>query len=257
MVRYKSERPVADRHVLVVGATSGVGLAIARRLLEMNVDVSVLSRKTIDEVTNIFNRTFSPTKVITTDLADIAQTTREVGRWVNENRTVDVLVHCAVFYGLAGRKPFCEITLDEWDRLFAVNVRAQYLVASLILPQMISNHKGLVLGITSDVARVAGPGRIGYAATKAACYSLMVGLSEELRDTGISVVQLLPTNIIDTPGIRRRRPSDFDFSSYDSPDVVLDKSLTLISTLGLGYNGQQISVGSLTMPMRRDAGRAI
>ncbi|WP_320784536.1 SDR family oxidoreductase [Streptomyces sp. CRN 30] len=117
------------------------------------------------------------------------------------------------------RAPFGEVAEDEWRRQVDVNLHGLWLTLAATLPVLrrAPRGRGLFLGISSEVVYNAGPGRSGYAATKAAGSALLDSVAQEEGPDGVRVVQALPAGMVDTPGIRRRRPAGFDYGDYMTP----------------------------------------
>jgi len=195
------------RRVLVTGGSQGIGLAIAQGCADAGDDVTVLSRRPPAGSPRLLH--------LACDLRDPRQVAHALSSWVGSVAApVDAVIHCAVDYGSSGRHPFAENTVEEWEAAMQVNARGLMLVLQQVLPQMTRRGRGLVIGLSSEVAERPGPERIPYAASKAAAHAVLTGLAAELAHSGVTVVELAPTVQVDTPGIRRRRPRDFQPVGY-------------------------------------------
>jgi NAD(P)-dependent dehydrogenase (short-subunit alcohol dehydrogenase family) len=194
------------QRVLVTGGSQGIGRAIALSCADAGHDVTVLSRRP---------PAGSPIPHLACDLRDPRQVAHALSSWVGSVAApVDAVIHCAVDYGSNSRHPFAENTVEEWDAAMQVNARGLMLMLQQVLPQMTRRGRGLVIGLSSDVAEHPGPERIPYAASKAAAHAVLTGLAAELADSGVTVMELAPTVQVDTPGIRSRRPRDFQPVGY-------------------------------------------
>ncbi|MXP49068.1 hypothetical protein FD733_05460 [Pantoea sp. Eser] len=94
----------------------------------------------------------------------------------------------------------------------------------------------------SEVVYNVGPGRSGYAATKAACASLIDSLSQEEDPAEVRFISVLPSGMVDSAGIRRRRPSDFDYSGYMKPESFERIAVELIANQNHFINGESLMV---------------
>lgn len=196
---------------LVTGGSHGIGFAIASGLHEAGHAVTVLSR-TPPEHPSLDH--------LPCDLRDAERTHADVTAWLASiGDELDVLVHSACAYGATSRHPLLDGTLAEWDAALDVNARGLYVILRAALPSMLRRRRGIVIGMSSDIASAPGPGRIPYAASKAAAHAILSGLAAEVADTGVSVVELAPTMQVDTPGIRSRRPSGFTGEGYANARV--------------------------------------
>lgn len=226
--------------VLVTGGSSGIGNSIASGLFEAGANVTILSRRPPSDWERPMPEAWPSERCwLPADFCELEETLVTVERWLEaHDRRLDVLVHSAVTYGSRSRRPLLEIRLEEWDRVFAVGPRAWFAITQKVLPALLERPRALILGISSEVALQAGPGRLDYAASKAASRGLSLGLAQELRETGVSVVDLLPEGMVDTPGIRRRRQPGANLSGYATPDSFIRPARQLVATRGEGLSGE-------------------
>lgn len=225
----------ASGAVLVTGGSSGIGAAAATAAHDAGHRVGVVCRPGSSPPAG--------TDRIEADLADAAATTEAVQRWQNGLALPPAaLVLSAVTYGPGTRHAVVESSLEAWDAIMAVNLRAQYVVTSAVLPGLLSRPSAVILSISSVAAVEPAPGRAAYAASKAGTYAFFRALAHELRDTGVAVVQAMPANQVVTPGLRARRPPEFPFTGYDSPDIFRPLVQELLATSGKGVDGALVTV---------------
>jgi len=107
----------------------------------------------------------------------------------------DILVNCA---GMIDPKPLVDVTPEEWDRMFAVNVRGTYLATRRALPAMIARRAGAIVNVAS-ISGVIGPekfpGWVSYCASKAAVISMTEALAVEVKQYGIRVNSVSPGSV--------------------------------------------------------------
>ncbi|WP_337268575.1 SDR family NAD(P)-dependent oxidoreductase [Oryzifoliimicrobium ureilyticus] len=99
-------------------------------------------------------------------------------------------------------KPFLETSLDEWDRLMAINVRSMFLMTREVLPQMIAAGGGSIVCTSSISAVAATPMEVLYDTTKGACHMFARAIAVEFRDRNIRCNAVCP-GFIQTPHGRR------------------------------------------------------
>jgi 3-oxoacyl-[acyl-carrier protein] reductase len=182
--------------VLVTGASKGIGRAIALRLGAAGWHVVGLARSerelnTLGENIAAAGGTFTG---LACDLRDRAGTALAL-----QGVACDVLVNNA---GVMFRKPFIDLTPDEWHAMVDVNFNAIYHVTRAVLPGMIERNHGHIVNIASIAGRSAFVGGSCYAATKHAVLGLSESLMLEVRDHGVRVSVVLPGSVATelTPG---------------------------------------------------------
>ena len=107
-------------------------------------------------------------------------------------------VHCDVLINNAGvmhRKPFIDLTPDEWAEMIDVNVNAIYHVTKAVLPAMIARGRGHIVNISSIAGRNTFIGGTCYAATKHAVQAFSECLMLEVRDYGVKVSNVMPGSV--------------------------------------------------------------
>lgn len=230
----------ADKSVLLTGGSSGIGSSIANSLINFNAKVGIVSRQHPNEWQHSPKSSWDIKNWIKTDLGNFNK--QNIKRWLDSVKRLQVLILCANSYGYNKRRPFIETGFKEWNEIFNVNLNSQFQIIKLTLPLLLKSKNALILSITSDVVFESGARRIAYAASKTASHKMFVSLAEELKNTSVSVVELLPTNTVDTPGIRKRRPKNFDFSAYHSPNIFINPTLSLIKKPNKKFSGKCLNV---------------
>jgi cyclitol oxidoreductase len=235
---------LSDKTILLTGGSSGIGHAMAVGLAAGGARVAIVSRRPPGQWEEAAPHGWNPsTDWIHADLADGVHAVQALEQWLSmHGNRLDAVVACAVDYASPSRHHFEETTMEEWDTLFDVNARGVFVAVRAALPHLLKRGRGLVAGVTSDVAFSPGPLRIGYAASKAASRALFDGLAAEMVGRGVNVVQLLPTRQVATPGLRLRRPPFFDFAGYTHPSAFADPICRLVRDLGAGLNGRVLKV---------------
>lgn len=129
------------------------------------------------------------------DVSKTDQVEAAVAKVRDELGPVNVLFNHA---GTIVIKPFLETTDEEWDDLFAINVRSQFLMTRAVLPMMIEQGKGSIVCTSSISAVVATPTEVLYDSTKGAVHMFSRAIAVEFRDQGIRCNAVCP-GFIDTP----------------------------------------------------------
>jgi short-subunit dehydrogenase len=167
---------------LVTGASSGIGLEIAR-ILAKDHDVTLAARSA--DKLDALAAEIGGAHVVAVDLSDPAGPRKLVG----ELPSVDVLVNNA---GFGNWGPFATTDDTKIDEMVELNVGALTRLARAYLPGMLERRHGRVMNLSSTAAFAPGPLMAVYYATKAYALSFSEALAEETRGTGVTVTALCP-----------------------------------------------------------------
>jgi NAD(P)-dependent dehydrogenase (short-subunit alcohol dehydrogenase family) len=227
--------PLAGHRSIVVGGSTGIGRGIADAWAAAGAEVTVLSR----------TRPAGPgAGLLRWERVDLTEPAHARARLAESaGGRLDAVCFSSVHYG-ARRALFSDVSEQEWHDQLAVNTTGLWITLAATLPSLRAAGAGLFLGVSSEVAFNAGPARSGYAASKAAAKSLLDSVAQEEDGTRVRIVQVLPSGMVDSPGIRRRRPPDFDYSSYMKPSDFAGVATELGATAGGGHHGDCLVVGA-------------
>lgn len=171
-----------DKVALVTGANTGIGLAIAERLLRDGLALGYATARNDAKHRGPYEELaarYGDDRIehVVGDLTDPAVPERLVRETVERLGRLDVLVNNA---GLSTAKPFLEQTVEDFDMTFHVDVRASFLLSQHAAREMQRNGGGVIVNITSVHEHVPRVGFTTYAAAKAALGMLTKGLALEL-----------------------------------------------------------------------------
>jgi uncharacterized protein len=178
--------------VLVTGASSGIGLELAKCFTADKSNLVLLARNTaaLESLAAELRREHKvDVQIITADLAQAGAPGKIFDELQGRGVNVDVLVNNAGF-GLHGS--FVELPPERQMEIIQVNVSALVALTRLFLPGMVQRRRGGVLNVGSVAGFVPGPHMAIYYASKAFVQSFSEALFEELRETGVSVTNLCP-----------------------------------------------------------------
>jgi 3-oxoacyl-[acyl-carrier protein] reductase len=220
---------LTGKRIVVTGAAHGIGAALAAELRArgaepVTVDVAAGADMTCD----------------VSDAGQVSATFAEVG-------DVDGLVNCAAL--LVGRKAYDEIDLDEWDRMFAVNVRGSFLCARAAAAAM-GDRGGSIVNVASETAVTGSHGFVHYVASKGAVISMTRALANELGPRGIRVNCVAP-GFTPTPGsavLGSYDPSRTPLGRVMRPDDLLGTFCYLLSDDSAFVSGQTLLVNGGRIP---------
>ena len=176
-----------QRTALVSGAGNGLGRAIAQALASAGFRVIVVGRR-VEPLRETAALIGADSRVGLVDVADADSVDALAAELADEQITV--LVNNA---GVAGPvKPLIEIEPEEWDDVFAVNVRGMFLMCRAFLPAMIERGRGDVINLASVSGKRPLALRTPYAASKLAVIGLTNTLGAEVGPSGVRVNSLSP-----------------------------------------------------------------
>jgi len=181
----------AQMTILITGASSGIGLELARICASHRHDVVLVARRRdalaalAQEVEALGVRAH----VIPIDLSAPGAAASVAAQVSQLGLQIEGLVNNAG-YGLFG--PFVETSLDEELAMIQVNIVALTELTKRLLPAMVARRSGRIMNLASTAAFVPGPLMAVYYASKAYVLSFSEALAEELRDSGVTVTALCP-----------------------------------------------------------------
>ena len=189
---YKGSGKLAGKVALITGADSGIGRAVAIAYAREGADVALsflaAEMEGAHETERWVREAGRRALLLPGDIAAVAHCRSLVRRTVDELGAIDVLVNNAAFQ--ATRNTLADITEDEWDRHFAVNINAMFYLTKAAVAEM---KPGAAIVNTSSVnSKHPMPGLLAYSATKAAIANFTVGLAQMLAPDGIRVNAVLP-----------------------------------------------------------------
>lgn len=215
---------IPKRRALITGASSGIGRSTALAFAKAGIDVALVSRS-LDQLEGVaaeIRHHGGHASVYSIDLAAVAAVQAQITALLNEFGPVDILINNA---GMGYTGSLTDTSLEDWQRVFDLNVASILQCIQAILPGMRDRQQGVIVNVASIAAHQAFPGWGAYCASKAALLALSKVLAAEERTNGIRVVTVSPgavnTPIWDTATVQ----ADFDRSAMLTPDIVADSIL--------------------------------
>jgi len=184
-----------DKVAIITGAGRGLGKEFALRFAAEGAKLLLpdISLERAQQTAREIEAKGGAAYAMLTDISDEKATLKMADEVIKRYGKVDILLNnAAIYYGVAHR-PWDEWTVEEWDRMFAVNVRGTWLVCKAIAPLMVKAGKGKIINIASDVFKVTGAHRLlAYACSKASVYAMTQMLARALGPSGINVNSIAP-----------------------------------------------------------------
>ncbi len=176
------------RNVVITGASSGIGKALAKDLVEAGYTVMLGARRE-DKLRALCDELGPKSDYHVTDVTDKASVTALVAACVARFGSVDIFINNA---GLMPLSMFESTKVDEWDRMIDVNLRGALYGIAAVLPAMIAQKDGHIVNMASIAAHDIWPSSGVYSATKTALRTASESLRREMAPHNIRVTTLSP-----------------------------------------------------------------
>ncbi len=189
----KTDRPLADRVVIVTGAAQGIGETIARRMSEAGATLFVadLQEERARGVAESLTAAGSQAASSYVDVSDPGSASAMIGACIRRFGRVDVLVNNAGIDAPPGSA--WEIDAEHWRRVIDTNLSGAWWCTSAVLNHMRERRSGRIIFISSGSARIGDPTiSVAYNASKAGLIGLTIGLSVHVEGDGILVNAIAP-----------------------------------------------------------------
>ena len=197
---------------LVTGATSGIGMAAALALSDEGwwVLASGLDDERGQQVGKELDARAGGA-FFSGDITEPAVPDLLVGRAIEEQGRIDLLVNCAGIHFLAA---LGELDMERFDRLMSVNLRAAIAMTQAVLPHMLAQGSGTIVNVASEAGIVAVPGQVAYNVSKAALIMLTRSIAADYAHRGIRAVSVCP-GTTRTPLVEEAIASSLDSTAHE------------------------------------------
>ena len=225
--------PTQERVALVTGGSSGIGRATVQLLAKDGFRVASLDLSPGSDEAEV---------ALELDIADAQAVEQAVAEVLRRLGRIDVLVNNAGITGSQAATICHETPVEDWDRVFAVNVRGAFLCTRSVLPAMLSQGSGHVITVASSAGLVAFPGRCAYTASKGGALMLAKSVAVDYAASGIRSNAVCPGFVqtpmtqwrLDVPELRARVESNIPIGRVAQPEEIAD-AISVLASNRLGY----------------------
>lgn len=232
-------RILEGKEAIVTGGNSGIGLAIAEKMVECGANVTIIGRdpektkKVAEEI---------HCQYLLLDLTDTNGLIKIVSEYI-ENKKIDILVNSA---GILDKEKWLEKTPDNFDRVINTNLKAAYFMSQTVAKHMLKHKiEGHILNVSSSSSMRPSWGP--YQLSKRALNGMTLGFAQKLAPHGITVNALAPgvtmtpmaSNFIkDTENLAYYNP----LRRAETPEEIANLAVFLVSNLGTSIVGDTIMI---------------
>lgn len=232
--------------VIVTGAGSGIGQAIAQRLASDGYNVLVNDFRA-EAAKAVADRIGAKAVAIGGDVSAEADVAAMFAACEAAFGPVTHLVNCA---GHVHQARFTDLTVAEFDRMIAVHLRGTFLCIRAVLPGMLTRGAGVIVNIASQLGQIGGVELAHYSAAKAGIIGLTKALAREVSAQGVRVNAVAP-GPINTPLVRslsadwqRAKAAELPLGRFGEPHEVASTVAFLCSPEATLYVGQTLGPNS-------------
>jgi NAD(P)-dependent dehydrogenase (short-subunit alcohol dehydrogenase family) len=226
---------------IVTGGASGIGLAIVESFTKNNIFTIIVGR---DEAKLAAAKaTFGETKcaTISCDLSDLSLIPNLIKNIIAEYKRIDILVNNA---GINQKKPFEEVTDDEFQRIMMTNVNAVFSISREVVKVMQQQKSGSIINISSMASQYGLPKVIAYTASKSAIEGMTKAMAVELSPQGIRVNAIAPGFIA----------TEMSAKALNSDP---ERKQKVLSRTPMGFLGETADIGEAALFLATDAAKYI
>ncbi len=223
---------------LVTGGSRGIGLAISSELARAGCAVAVIGRDEEAAKAAAAGLEGEGHRAYGCDVRDGESVAATVGRITEDLGPVDILVNNA---GITRDNLVIRMSEDEWDDVFAVNLKGAFIMTKALARGMMKRRGGVILNVTSVVGLTGNAGQANYAASKAGLIGFTKSVAKELASRGVRCNAIAPGFII----------TDM---TAELPEATVEE---LHSMIPLGHLGEPSDVAGLARFLAGPAARYI
>jgi Dehydrogenases with different specificities (related to short-chain alcohol dehydrogenases) len=208
--------------VLITGASRGIGKAAAKLLSKHNYFVIINYNKSESDAIKLKAEIEScgyNADIFKADISNESQVKTMINYISKKYGSIDILINNA---GIAEQKLFTDITINDWNQMFDVNIKSIFLTCKNVLPKMINKKYGKIINISSIWGITGASCEVHYSASKAAVIGFSKALAKEVAPSNICVNVIAP-GIIETDMLNK-------FSYEDKLDLINNTPVNRLGT---------------------------
>lgn len=183
----------SSKTAIITGAASGIGLAIAIKLSQQNIQIALLD-KDREALNKAANQLQGEHHLLVVDITNENAVRETIQSVINKYHSIEILINSAGITGSTNIKSH-DVELENMQAVFAVNFTGSFLTSKYVLPHMLKKNYGRILHIASIAGKEGNAGMLAYSASKAAVIAMAKVQGKEYAETGITINALAPAVI--------------------------------------------------------------
>lgn len=185
-----------DKSVIITGGSGKIAKAYAMAFAKEGAKLSLPDIASADHIVNAIKDMGGTAISMACDVSNEQSVKAMVDETAKQFGTVDILINNAAYFMTVRKGPFWEMTVEEFDKAMAVNVRGSWLCAKAVVPYMQKQKQGKIINISSNVALTGNPNYIHYVTSKGAIIAMTRAMARELGDWNICVNTVSPGFVV-------------------------------------------------------------
>mgnify|MGYP001475004252 FL=1 len=183
-----------NKKILLTGASGGIGKALSEKFIINGAKLIFTSSNNnkLNELKSLYGEDHSYHLL---DLSKKENLMDNVKNITENNKDIDILINNA---GITKDNLLLRMSIEQWQEVIDTNLSASFYIIKNVLPNMVKNRKGKILGITSVVALTGNPGQSNYTASKGGMIAMYKSLAIEVAQRNINV-NLIAPGFIESP----------------------------------------------------------
>ena len=233
-----------DKKILITGASGGIGKALSEVFIKASCQIIFTSSD--ESKLEKLNKEFGKNHLYYfLDLSNSDSLTENIQKITDENKDIEVLINNA---GITKDNLILRMKKDQWDDVININLNSNFHIIKSIIPNMVKNKKGNIIGITSVVAFTGNSGQANYTASKSGMIAMYKSLALEVAQRNINI-NLIAPGFIESPMTDRLNDSQknsimdkIPMKRFGSPNDVANLAIFLASDSASYITGQTFHV---------------
>ncbi len=232
-----------DKSVVITGGGSGIGAAMVERFAQHGASIAILELdlQKAEKLASELPQSSGKTRCYQVNIADQQRVTQVINQVVDELGTVDILINNA---GISQIGRLDQTDEQDFDKVFAVNVKGAYNCMYAVIEHMRSRNRGVILNMCSIAATLGIPDRFAYSATKGAIRSMTFAVAKDYLDYNIRCNCISPARV-HTPFV-----DDYLKVNYPGKEAEMFKKLE--ATQPVGRMAKPVEIANLALYLCSD-----